>query len=188
MWFEFGGYLRLNFIRIYRAPILVHWSVLVACIAILATSYSEPIFAVLFAASYFGVILLHEFGHAFLVTRFGYHVRSVKVTILHGACEYETPWNEREDVVIAWGGVLAQLAVAIPLICIAALFGMRDLGYLRPVIVFLGFYSVIVAIINLAPSPSLDGYKAWKLIPMLVNDFGAKVKAKKRKIKMKIVK
>ena len=188
MKFESGGYLPVGLIRIYGAPVFVHWSALAACAAILVAGYREPIYATLFAVSYFGVILLHEFGHALVATKYGCRVFCVKMTILHGVCEYETPWSERTDLVIAWGGVLAQLAVAIPLIFISVIFGMQDLGYLRPVVVFLGFISVAFALINLAPSPYLDGYKAWKLIPMLTSDLFSRNKNKKKKVKMKVVK
>ena len=110
------------------------------------------------------------------------------MTILHGECAYEVPWSEREDVIIAWGGVLAQVAVAIPLIILSMVFSMQELGYLRPVIVFLGYVSVAVAIVNLAPSNFLDGGKAWKIVPMLINSFGENGKGKKKKSKIRVVK
>ena len=185
MKFENGGYLRIIGIRIFRAAVFVHWSALVAIIAILAAGYKEPIYAFAFASSYFGVIFLHECGYAFFATRLGCQVHSIRLTILHGACEYQAPWNEREDLVIAWGSVLVQLAVAIPLIGISLVFNMQDLGYLRPVVVFLGYFSVALAIVNLAPSPILDGYKAWKLIPILVGEFNAKSKNKKEEVEDK---
>lgn len=180
-----NGYVRLGRVRLFHAPIYVHWSAYLAVVAILAAGYQEPAYAVLFAASYFGMILLHEFGHAYLANKFKCRVHEIRVTIIHGICEYEVPFNKREDAIIAWGGVLAQFAVALPLMALSLIFDMQDLGFLRPMIVFLGYVSVAIAIVNLAPSPHLDGSKAWGLIPMLVRDLSDK---RKKKNKLRAVK
>jgi Zn-dependent protease len=72
-----------------------------------------------------------------------------------------------DHVLIAWAGVLAQLAVAIPILTIAAVFPNHDLGYLGPAIVFLGYVNLIFALVNLAPGAGLDGTTAWRVIPLL---------------------
>lgn len=78
---------------------------------------------------------------------------------LHGSCEY--------DVLIAWGGVAAQLAVAIPILIVATVFDRQDFGYAAPAIAILGYLNALIALVNLAPAPGLDGQLAWRGAPLL---------------------
>jgi Zn-dependent protease len=65
------------------------------------------------------------------------------------------------------GGVLAQLAIAIPVLAIGSLTEDFDLGYFATTIVFLGYFNLLVALFNLAPGPGMDGQIAWRVVPML---------------------
>jgi hypothetical protein len=84
-------------------------------------------------------------------------------------------------------GVLSQLAVAIPLILLAQLFNINNVYGLGPIVVFLGYISAMIAIVNLAPRHPLDGASAWKLIPMLVRERRNKNIKKSKKSKFKVV-
>src|ERR1041385_1921625 len=56
------------------------------------------------------VVLLHELGHAMLVSRYGLRVVAIDLHGFGGECSYSgevTPWRRS---VIAWGGVLAPAA------------------------------------------------------------------------------
>lgn len=67
----------------------LHWSALVVIGGCLATSISAPVVAVVAAASYFSVILVHEAGHAWVARRLGYHVELIRLSVVHGECLYE---------------------------------------------------------------------------------------------------
>ena len=67
----------------------------------------------------------------------------------------------------AWGGVLAQLAVAAPILIVAKLSGEPDFGYAGPLVGILGQLNLLVALVNLAPAPGLDGHVAWRAVPLL---------------------
>jgi Zn-dependent protease len=164
------AYTRIKFASVFGARVHVHWSALAVIIGILVLSIRDPVIGVVTACSYFGIILLHECGHAYLTRVFGYHPSDVYLGCVHGRCEYEAPYDERAEAMIAWGGVVAQLLVAVPLITLAQLFPLASVPGFGPVVIFLGYVSIAVALINLAPSRGFDGSMAWRLFPILWAD------------------
>src|SRR5690606_34428003 len=112
---------------------------------------------------YFAMIVGHELGHAFVAHRLGYRVHGIAVTVWHGWCETTAPEYEWEDVLIAWGGVAVQFAMAVPAILLMVALGDRDWGYLTSVIVILGYLNPVVAIANLLPGELSDGTTAWRV-------------------------
>jgi len=162
------AWLELPGVRFAGAEIWIHWSVLAAVSFLLCMSLKSPIHAVVAISSYLGIIVIHEMGHAFAVRRLGYGVGAISIGFLHGVCEYEPPRSERDFVLIAWSGVLAQLAVAIPVLVLAAALPDADFGYLSPAIAFLGYVNLVVALFNLAPAPGFDGEIAWRVIPLML--------------------
>lgn len=180
-------YTLVNHIKIYGAPVYIHWSVFLVIGGLLSLSITSPVLALISICSYFGIILLHEFGHAYLANRLGYKVNAIYLGFIHGLCEYEISYQyqPKYEYLIAWGGVLVQLIVAVPLLVLTQLFGIND-GYgLGPVVAFLGYISAIIAVVNLAPIHPLDGSKAWKLVPILLTE---RRNNKTKKSKFKVVK
>jgi Zn-dependent protease len=164
----------LRRIRILGARVYVHWSVLLVVALLALMSFKSPIHAAVAILSYLGVTTVHEIGHAIAARRLGYAVEAIHVAVLHGRCVYEAPETELDDVQIAWGGVLAQLAIAAPVLTIARAFPEYDFGYAAPAIVFLGYVNMLLALVNLAPAPGLDGATAWRLIPLLARRWRAR--------------
>lgn len=112
-WFSFRK------LRAFDAPIFIHWSLLAAAAVIALFAISSPLYALLFVVSYLAVILVHELGHAFVAWHLGYPINAIGLTMLHGWCECDAPDNEWHAVFIAWGGVVAQVAIAVPVLLIA---------------------------------------------------------------------
>jgi Zn-dependent protease len=131
-------------------------------------SFKSPIHAVVALASYLAIIITHELGHAWMAQRLGYGVDAIYVAFLHGFCVIDAPHSESDRVLIAWGGVLAQLATAVPILIVATVFDDRDFGYAAPVVAFLGYVNLLIALCNLTPAPSLDGETAWRAVPLLM--------------------
>lgn len=173
------GYTRIKFLNIFGAPVHLHWSALAAMGLLFVGSIKSPLSAVVTIGSYFGIILLHETGHAYFARLMGYQPRSISLGLVHGTCAYDAPYNLRESCIIAWGGVSAQLIVAIPLIVLNQITPLSQLPLTGPIVVFLGYISLITALFNLMPIRNLDGVKAWRLIPLQLKHMQNKSAAKK---------
>lgn len=110
------------------------------------------------------IILVHEIGHAVLVKAYRLQVHALQIHPLGGECIHEATHSARTNVIIAWGGVLAQAmllaaAVAAGLWLPAAL--SSPLVY-QLIDVFTVSNAVMIAL-NLIPIRPLDGYTAWQL-------------------------
>ena len=103
-------WLQLRRVRILGARVYVHWSVFAIVLLLALVSLRSPVYAAISIASYLAVIVIHETGHAWVARRLGYEVDLIRIGFFHGVCEGEAPQHESEVVMIAWGGVLAQLA------------------------------------------------------------------------------
>jgi Zn-dependent protease len=159
-WFPLGT------TRWFGASLYVHLSVIVAAGVLALTAVQSPAFAAASLLSLLALILLHEFGHAAVAHHFGYSVKAIWFGLIHGRCAFEAPLTEWERSLIAWGGVIAQLLVAVP-ICLLDSLWRRPLGVFGPVVLILGYWSLILAVLNLVPSRGLDGQAAWRIIPLL---------------------
>lgn len=173
------GYITLNRPRIPGARLHIHWSALLAGGTLFGIFIRQPIQAFVIVVSYFSVILLHEAGHALLAKRYGYAVPNIYLGFIHGICEFEHPQTLKEHAVIAWGGVLAQLVVAVPLVVLSQITPLASFSISGNVIAILGYLSLSVALVNLAPVRGLDGAVAWRLVPILLREAGYRSTSKK---------
>ncbi len=154
--------------QINRVRVYAHWSVLVIGALILFGAIERPAETIAAWTACFGVILIHECGHMIVAQRKGYEVLSIELYPIHGFVRFQTPWSRYDDALIAWGGVVAQAIIAIPLVALVSIFGFTRYDVLNVAIGILGYYSLAVAIFNLIPVRPLDGAKAWYLVPELV--------------------
>ena len=105
---------------------------------------------------WFGLVVIHELGHAAVVKAVGARPVSIDLTGFGGLCRWDGRVSLISRSAIAWGGVAAQLV----------LLGAVELGGPRlPTEVFwLGTISNAWMIaINLLPIEPLDGAEAWPL-------------------------
>jgi len=103
-------------LRIKGVNVFVHWSVFAIAAIMLLGTIRRPVMTLVGVACYLSVILIHECGHMAAAQRKGYAVDGIFLYPIHGLCTFEMPWSRFDHCVIAWGGVLAQAAVALPLI------------------------------------------------------------------------
>jgi len=157
----------IEVMEIRRVKVLVHWSVLIIGAFILASAIEEPFLALSVLASYYGVILIHECGHMFAAQRKGYAVWSIELYPIWGVTRFSEPYADYDRCVIAWGGVLAQVVVALPFLLWQEIFGYTRFQALNTVMIILGGFNVFVAVFNLLPIRPLDGSIAWTLLPSL---------------------
>src|SRR5262249_2370831 len=117
---------------------------------------------------FFGLVLLHELGHALVVRAVGCRPVAVELTGYGGLCHWQGDPTPIGRAAIAWGGVWAQLLV---LFAAEAYVWLNGLPYrsgagvivLSPLI----FATAWMIAFNLVPLPPLDGVEAWRL-PVLL--------------------
>ena len=155
--------MQIRGVRVY-----VHWSLLLVAALILFGAIERPAETLAAWISYFSAILIHECGHMLVAQWKGYQVTAIDLFPIHGRVHSTEPWSRYDDALIAWGGVLAQAVVAVPLLTWVAIFGFTRTDAANVAIGILGYYSLFVALFNLIPAPCFDGAKAWYLIPELI--------------------
>ena len=177
--FDHHGYVQVQGLRVWHARLHLHWTAIGLAAFLLLRMIGQPAQALAAVACYFGVILLHEIGHAAMARRLGYRAPDIRLSFIHGVCEIDGPDSHRDDVFIAWGGVLAQLAVAVPLIALEQVHGVMRQPLAAIVIAGFGNFSLLVVLLNLMPIRGLDGAKAWGIVPLLWRDMRGRRAAKK---------
>ena len=154
--------------QISGADTYVHWSVFAVSAFILAGVVTHPGLSLLGLACYFSVLMIHEAGHVIAAQRRGSRVLSIQIYPIFGVTRFETPWSRLDHCIIAWGGVIAQAVVFMPLVAWVAIHGYTQIEALNMIFAILGFFSLAVAIFNLLPIRGLDGAMAWRLLPELL--------------------
>ena len=154
--------------KIGGVPIYVHWSVLVIGILVFFGALERPKEILAAWTAYFGVIVIHECGHMIAAHRRGYAVHAIELYPIFGFVRFQTPWSRYDRALIAWAGVVAQAAVALPLVTCVGIFGFTRSDALNVAIGILGYYSLLIAAFNLIPLHPLDGATAWYLVPELI--------------------
>jgi len=153
--------MEINGVKVYA-----HWSVLLIGCVVLMGAISEPSTAIPGLVCYC-VILVHDCGHMVAAQRKGYPVWSIELYPIWGIARFSEPYSRYDRCVIAWGGVLAQLLIAVPVIIVGELIGPTKYASLNTILAMFGFFSLFVAAFNLIPAPPLDGSIAWGIVPAL---------------------
>jgi Zn-dependent protease len=115
------------------------------------------------------LLVVHELGHAAVARWRNVEVQRIELYFIHGLCAHDEPYHEEDDVLIAWGGVAAQLVVLV--IAFAAnllLAAFAPFAYLAaaPLFGVLIQTNLLIMVFNLIPVPPLDGAKAWRGLPL----------------------
>lgn len=151
-------------------PVLLHWTVFIGLFWFYYKTGSMPATAISFATFFF-LLVAHEFGHAAVAQWRKVAVDEIELFFIHGLCRHDEPYYERDDVLIAWGGVAAQFVVMV--IAIGAnklLATVSPPAYqaASPLFRVLIETNLMIMIFNLIPVAPLDGAKAWRIVPMLL--------------------
>jgi len=157
-------------------PVRVHWAVL--ALAAFELALGRPWVRLVGFAF---IILVHELGHAVLVKRYGLSVSAIQVHPLGGECIHEATRDQRQNVIIAWGGVLAQAALIAAAFAVMSLWPEMRGPYLSELFSVLTVSNAFMIAFNLIPIRPLDGHTAWQLKHLrstLVKQVVAKAKPK----------
>jgi len=152
-------------LRVRGVPVYIHWSVWLITLLILFNAIRHPLESVLALIAYFGVFVIHESGHAIAAQRLHCDVDSIRIYPIFGITQFQVPWSRLDHCIIAWGGVIAQAIVAVPIIIGVNLFGYSKFESINAALAILGPLSAAIAVFNLLPFRPLDGSIAWAIIP-----------------------
>jgi len=155
----------MRVMRVKGVDVNVHWTVFLVGAIILLNAGRKPVLTLVGLLCYLSVLLIHEIGHLIAAQRRGSQVLEIRLYPIHGKCIFQTPWSRFDHCVIAWGGVIAQAIVAVPLLLWLFFFGYTRFDAVNAVLAILGAYSMCVAAFNLLPARGLDGSIAWSIIP-----------------------
>jgi Zn-dependent protease len=139
--------------RITGIPVRAHWSM--ALVALLFGVNLATVFGLvpglIAVVAFFASILAHELGHAVTARRFGVNTESIDLWALGGIArlDRESP-TPRADGLIALAGPATSLAIGVVTFGLALL--VRS-----PVLGWLGFVNVLLAVFNMLPGAPLDG-------------------------------
>jgi membrane-associated protease RseP (regulator of RpoE activity) len=154
--------------EIRRVKVFAHWSVLLIGAIVLTGAIEETLLACSVLVAYYGVILIHGCGHMIAAQHKGCAVWSIELYPIWGITRFSRPYSQYDQCVIAWGGVVAQSIVAVPLLVWVETFGYTRFQAINAIMAILGFFSLNVAVFNLLPIRPLDGSIAWRLLPALI--------------------
>jgi Zn-dependent protease len=166
-------------------PVSLHWTVFLWLPWYYIQQKDLPGMMVSFVA-FLALLASHEFGHAIAAKSRRVKVYAIKLYVMHGQCEHEEPYYEKNDVFIAWGGVLAQMTILIVALASERLVVfLPSLAYETVQAIFFTFINVniVIIVINLIPVPPLDGAKAWRIFPLSMAWHIPEIKSKAQRIK-----
>lgn len=166
--------------RIRGVDVYVHWTVFLVALLMLLNAGRKPVMTLTGLLSFLTLLLLHESGHMIAAQHLRTHVREIRLYPIFGLCFFDPPWSRFDHCVIAWGGVLAQAVIAVPLVMWTAFFGYTRFEALNAVLAILGAYSLLVAAFNLLPVGRLDGAMAWFIFPEIFRRLRKKSAKKSR--------
>jgi stage IV sporulation protein FB len=153
--------------QIKGVNVYAHWTVLLVGAAMLLGAARNARLTFVVLISYMSVLLIHECGHLIAAQRRRYAVQCIELYPIFGFTRFEIPQSRLDMCGIAWGGVIAQAVIGIPLVIWIAVVGYTQVEEINAALAILGVYNLCVAAFNLLPIPPLDGAVAWKLIPAL---------------------
>lgn len=148
--------------RFRGAPIRIHWSTPLGVLFFSGLRWAPGAWV-----AFVLVILVHELGHALMVARCRHRTVAIDVSGFGGLCWWDGNPTPTERALIAWGGVMAQAALALATLVAVTILGRPGNPFAAELVAsFLG-PNVSLILLNLLPIPPLDGAEAWKIVPIL---------------------
>jgi len=86
-------------------PIVLHWTVFLGLPWFYYQTRSVAATAISFAAFFF-LLIAHELGHALVARWRNVPVGHIQLFFIHGSCTHDEPYDEEDDVLIAWAVLL----------------------------------------------------------------------------------
>jgi Zn-dependent protease len=162
--------------RIAGIDIQVHYSFLLLLGWVTLTHYGahgdlgEAIRGLVFIVALFGLVVLHELGHALAARRYGIHTRDITLLPIGGVARLEgMPKDPMQELVVALAGPAVNVVLAADIYAVLALGqGLTPAGsVLRvggSVLDQLLWLNVSLAVFNLLPAFPMDGGRVLRAL------------------------
>lgn len=147
-------------------PIRLHWTMPLG--ALIFTRFE---FVPILWLGFVVIVLVHEFGHVLLVRRCEAEVLSIDMDAVGGSCAWEGEVSPLQRALIAWGGVLAQMVLLFIVELIVTNGGWSTTPDALQLLGVLTSTNLQIAAVNLIPFPALDGWHAWRVVPLIYAKF-----------------
>lgn len=153
------------FENVFGITIKLHWSILPSMVI-----FSGFNFKPVFYPAFFTLIFIHEIGHALIVKSLSFRNHELIVHGLGWACIWSGDSTQKQQSIIAWGGILAQLFIFATFILLTELFEIQPNKFVEPIFrAFIGT-NLFIMLFNLIPVDPFDGAEAWKIFSPFWDD------------------
>jgi len=152
--------------NLFRVPVRVR-AVVLFNLMFLITYPPSLMGSLLALVSVLLIIVFHLLGHALTCRLLGYRVDGLDAVLAGGTIEHATCDRERDDILIAWGGVFGQIFLFALVFGACRLLSDSASAWSFIAAVFFeifAFDTIFTIVYNLLPFPGLDGALAWRFI------------------------
>lgn len=170
------GYFTLGHWR--GIPLRLHWTMPLGVLI-----FTRFEFAPMLWLGFVIIVLAHECGHALLVRRSEAEVLSIDMDAVGGSCSWEGEVSPLQRALIAWGGVLAQMVLLFVVEVIKVYGGWPTTPDALQLFSVLTNTNLLIAAVNLIPFPPLDGWHAWRVVPLVSLQFRSRSRAVPRQLR-----
>lgn len=152
-----------------RIPVSMHWTVLIMA-AWLYLWLGDLLATAIASVAFFALLVIHEMGHVVVLRRRKIPVEGITLYGVHGRTAHGYA-SHADEILVAWGGVAAQLLLLVLAFAAAYALGFSTLALLHvvagPILFVFIKVNIFVMIVVLLPIGPFDGRAAWAAIPYM---------------------